>query len=64
MSIREDTGIYSWKREFEIPARISAEQEGLLRQLAELEETEVAPERKSWMDSIKEFFSGTEEDQQ
>ena len=48
----------------EIPARISAEQEGLLRQLAELEETEVAPERKSWMDSIKEFFSGTEEDQQ
>ena len=47
----------------EIPPKISAEQEALLRQLAELEETEVAPERKSWMDSIKEFFSGAEEEQ-
>ena len=47
----------------EIPARVSAEQEELLRQLAQLEETEVAPERKSWLDSIKEFFSGTEADE-
>lgn len=46
----------------EIPSRISSEQEELLRKLAELEETEVAPERKSWLDSIKEFFSGTEEE--
>jgi len=46
----------------EIPSRISSEQEELLRKLAELEETEVAPERKSWLDSIKDFFSGTEEE--
>lgn len=47
----------------EIPAKISVEQEALLRQLAELEKTEVAPERKSWMESIKEFFSSAEEDE-
>ena len=47
----------------EIPAKISVEQEALLRQLAELEKTEVAPERNSWMESIKEFFSSAEEDE-
>ncbi len=45
----------------EIPTKVSAEQETLLRQLVELEETEVAPERKSWLESIKDFFSGVEE---
>lgn len=48
----------------EIPVKVSPAQKELLRQLAELEETEVAPERKNWMDSIKDFFSVAEEDEQ
>jgi molecular chaperone DnaJ len=44
----------------ETPKQISKEQEGLLRQLAELEQTEVLPERKNFMQRLTEYFA-TEE---
>lgn len=42
----------------EVPKKLSDEQEELLRQLAELEHTEVTPHRRSWLDKVKEFFGG------
>lgn len=44
----------------ETPKKLSGEQESLLRQLAELESTHVLPERKNFMDRIKEYFATTE----
>ena len=44
----------------ETPKKISKEQEGLLRQLAELEQTEVLPERKNFLQRLTEYFA-TEE---
>ncbi len=44
----------------ETPKKLSNEQELLLRQLAELEATQVLPERKNFMDRIKEYFATTE----
>ena len=45
----------------ETPKKISSEQEQLLRQLAELEQIEVLPERKNFLDRIKEYFAVSEE---
>ena len=44
----------------ETPKKISKEQENLLRQLAELEQTEVLPERKNFLQRLTEYFA-TEE---
>ena len=44
----------------ETPKKISKEQEGLLRQLAELEQTEVLPERKNFLQRLTDYFA-TEE---
>jgi len=44
----------------ETPKKISKEQEALLRQLAELEQTEVLPERKNFLQRLTEYFA-TEE---
>ena len=44
----------------ETPKKLSSEQETLLRQLAELESTQVLPERKNFMERIKEYFATTE----
>ena len=41
----------------ETPKKLSAEQEKVLRELAELEETEVLPERKNFLERIKEYFA-------
>ena len=41
----------------EVPEKISDEQQKLLRDLAEMEETEVAPQRKSWLDQLKDLFT-------
>lgn len=46
----------------EVPRKVSGDQERLLRELAELEETNVLPERKSFFDHVKNFFSGDETD--
>lgn len=41
----------------ETPKKLSPQQEQLLRELAELEKTDVAPQRKSFLDKIKEYFA-------
>lgn len=45
----------------EVPRRVSGREEELLRELAELEETDVMPHRKSFFEHVKDFFSGDEE---
>jgi molecular chaperone DnaJ len=40
----------------EVPRRLSAEHERLLRQLAEIEDEHVTPERKSFFARLKEYF--------
>lgn len=44
----------------EVPKKISPEEDTLLRQLAELEHKNVAPERKGFFDKLREYFSDTE----
>ena len=41
----------------EIPRSVSGRQEELLRELAELEESDVSPHRKTFFDHVKDFFS-------
>ena len=41
----------------ETPKKVSKEQESLLRQLAELEEAEVLPERKNFLKSLTNYFA-------
>jgi len=38
------------------PKKVSAKQEELLRQLAEMEEVEVLPQRKNFLRRLKEYF--------
>ncbi len=40
----------------EVPKKVAPEQEALLRQLAELEQTEVSPRRKSFFQSLRDYF--------
>jgi molecular chaperone DnaJ len=40
----------------EVPKSVSAQQEELLRKLAEQEHVEVSPHRKSFFDKVKDFF--------
>ncbi len=44
----------------ETPKKLSAEQEKLLRQLADLEKVEVMPHRKNFLDRIREYFTPSE----
>ncbi len=44
----------------ETPKKLSAKQEQLLRQLAEMEHAEVLPERKNFLERIKEYFAATD----
>ncbi len=41
----------------EVPKKLSKRQQELLRELAELEEKEITPERKGFMDRIMEYFT-------
>jgi molecular chaperone DnaJ len=45
----------------EVPKKLTKKHEELLRQLAELDETQVSPHRKSFFESVKQFFSASEE---
>lgn len=47
--------------QMEVPRRVSGREEELLRELAELEETDVMPHRKSFFEHVRDFFSGDEE---
>ena len=40
----------------EVPKRVNERQEELLRELAELEQTEVSPHRKSFFEKLKDYF--------
>ena len=44
----------------EVPTQLSEEQERLLRDLAELEHTEVSPHRKSFFEKLRDYFTGDE----
>jgi molecular chaperone DnaJ len=44
----------------ETPRHLNQRQEELFRELAELEHTHVSPQRKSFLDKLKEFFTPTE----
>ena len=46
----------------EVPRKFNARQEELLRELAELEEADVTPHRKSFFDQVKEFFGASEDE--
>lgn len=46
----------------EVPRKFNARQEELLRELAELEEADVTPHRKSFFDQVKEFFGAGEDE--
>jgi molecular chaperone DnaJ len=46
----------------EVPKHLSDHQEKILRELAELEEVEVTPHRKSFFDKLKDYFAPTDEE--
>lgn len=45
----------------EVPKKLTARQEELLRELAELDKTEVSPHRKSFLEKIADYFTGESE---
>ncbi len=48
----------------EVPRKLSADQEELLRKLAELDHKDVMPQRKTFFEQVKAFFSGDSEDEE
>ncbi len=46
----------------EVPKKLHPEQETLLRRLAELEHAEVTPQRRSFLDKLRDYFASTEGD--
>jgi molecular chaperone DnaJ len=48
----------------EVPKKVSKEEETLLRNLAELENKHVAPERKGFFDRLKQYFTAEENAQE
>jgi molecular chaperone DnaJ len=48
----------------EVPKKLSKQQEELLRKLAEVEHVEVAPERRSFLEKIRDYFTSREEQDQ
>ena len=45
----------------ETPRHLTKRQEELFRELAELEQKHVSPARKGFLDKLREFFAGQEE---
>jgi molecular chaperone DnaJ len=41
----------------EVPKRVTPEEQSLLRQLADIEHKNVAPERKGFFEKVKEYFT-------
>jgi len=48
----------------EVPRKLDEEHEALLRKLAEYEKTNVTPHHKSWLEKLKEFIAGDEEEEE
>jgi molecular chaperone DnaJ len=46
----------------DVPKKLPKEEESLLRQLAELEHTHVTPQRKSFLEKLKEYFVPAEDE--
>jgi len=46
----------------EVPRKVDSRQEELLRELAELEETDVTPHRKSFVEQVREFFASSDDE--
>ena len=44
----------------EVPGKTNSRQEELLRELAELEQVDVTPERKGFLEKVKNYFGGQE----
>jgi molecular chaperone DnaJ len=42
----------------EVPKKLNKRQQELLRELAEIEEKNISPERKTFMDRIMAYFQG------
>ena len=47
----------------ETPKKLDERQEELLRELAELEHTNVTPQRRSFLDKLKDYFAVSDKDQ-
>lgn len=47
----------------EVPKKLSGEEETLLRELAKLEQKNVAPHRKNFFEKLKDYFKPVEDDQ-
>ena len=47
----------------EVPKKVTEEEEEILRTLAELEQKNVAPARKSFFDKVKDYFTHHEDSQ-
>ena len=45
----------------EVPKKLSASQEALLRQLAELERADATPHRRSFLDKLRDYFAPSED---
>jgi molecular chaperone DnaJ len=50
------------RMQVEVPKKLTKKQEELLRELAEHDSKHVSPHRKSFLESVKEFFTGDEEE--
>ena len=48
----------------EVPQKLSEESETLLRQLAEIEKANVSPHRRSFLETLKDWFAPDEEPEQ
>jgi molecular chaperone DnaJ len=48
----------------ETPRHLTPRQEELFRELAELDQKHVSPQRRGFMDKLREFFAGQEPDAQ
>lgn len=59
---RHSVGDLLVELQIEVPKKVDARQEKLLRELAELEKANVMPQRTSFFDHVKSFFGGDEED--
>ena len=56
------TGDLHVEVELVVPKKLGEEHEALLRRLAALEESEVNPHQKSWLDKLKDFITGDEDE--
>ncbi|HVJ87715.1 MAG TPA: DnaJ C-terminal domain-containing protein, partial [Caulifigura sp.] len=50
--------------ELQVPKKLEAEHEELLRKLAEYEKANVAPHHKSWLDKLRDFISGDSDEEE